>query len=107
MSQVRLNTTQINLLLRSPQGAVVQDLQRRGNRVVNRAKDNLRGAGEPSLKAFEFGNLTNSIKQQFLLVNNLPTVRVGANTYYALWVHEGTRRMRKRPYLFEALNAAR
>jgi hypothetical protein len=108
MSQVRLDTTQLNALLRSPQGPVAQDLLRRGQRVQNAAKNNLRGAGDPSLRAFDTGALTNSIASEFLLINNLPTVRVGANTYYALWIHEGTRRgLRARPYLREALSAAR
>jgi hypothetical protein len=107
MSQVRLDTAQLNALLRSPQGPVAQDLLRRGQRVQNRAKDNLRGAGASGLEAFKFGQLTNSIASEFLLINNLPTVRVGANTYYALWIHEGTRKMRARPYLREALSAAR
>jgi hypothetical protein len=75
--------------------------------VRNRAKDNLRGAGASGLEAFQFGTLTNSITDEFLLINNLPTVRVGTNLYYALWIHEGTRKMRARPYLREALNAAR
>jgi hypothetical protein len=107
MSQVKLNTTALNALLRSPQGAVAQDLLRRGNRVRSRAKDNLRGAGASGLEAFQFGTLTNSITDEFLLINNLPTVRVGTNLYYALWVHEGTRRMKARPYLREALSAAK
>jgi hypothetical protein len=108
MSQVKLDSNQLNALLRSPQGPVAQDLLRRGQRVQNRAKDNLRGAGGADLKAFDTGALTNSIATEFLLINNLPTVRVGANTYYALWIHEGTKKgMRARPYLREALSAAR
>jgi hypothetical protein len=107
MAQVRLNSSQINTLLRSQQGPVAQDLNRRGTRVFNRAKQNLKGEGAPGLRAFQFGTLRNSITTEFLLVNNLPTVRVGANTYYALWIHEGTRKMRARPYLREALSAAR
>jgi hypothetical protein len=107
MAQVRLDSAAINRLLRSPQGDVAKDLIRRGQRVSNRAKQNLRGAGEPRLKAFDTGALTNSIAQEFLVVDGDPVVRVGANTYYALWIHEGTRRMRARPYLREALSAAR
>jgi hypothetical protein len=107
MSQVKLDSAALNALLRSPQGAVAQDLLRRGNRVRNRAKDNLRGAGASGLEAFQFGTLTNSITDEFLLVKNLPTVRVGTNLYYALWIHEGTRRMKARPYLREALSAAK
>ena len=107
MAEVRLDRTALNALLRSPQGSVAQDLIRRGIRVQNRAKQNLAGSGDLRLKAFDTGALTNSITHEFLLVNNDPVVRVGANTYYALWVHEGTRRMRARPYLKEALNAAR
>jgi hypothetical protein len=108
MSQVKLDTAQLNALLRSPQGAVAQDLLRRGQRVENRAKDNLRGAGASGLQAFDTGALTNSITSEFLVINGLPTVRVGTNVYYALWIHEGTRRgMKPRPYLREALNAAK
>jgi hypothetical protein len=107
MAQVRLNSAQLNTLLRSPQGPVAQDLLRRGQRVQNRAKNNLRGAGGSDLKAFDTGALANSIATEFLLINNMPTVRVGANTFYALWVHQGTTRMLPRPYLREALSAAR
>ena len=108
MSQVRLDRNAINSLLRSPTGPVALDLLKRGFRVQNRAKQNLTGAGSPGLRAFDTGALANSITQEFLLVQNNPVVRVGANTYYALYVHEGTRRgLRARPYLKEALSAAR
>ena len=106
MSEVRLNRSELNQLLRSPKGAVAFDLQKRGTRVRNRAKQNLRGAGATGLRAFDTGALTNSISQEFLVVSDQPVVRVGANTYYAVYVHEGTRNMRARPYLREALNAA-
>lgn len=107
MSTVRLDQRAINSLLRSPQGPVAQDLIRRGIRVQNRAKQNLTGAGGQGLRAFDTGALANSITYEFLQVNGNPVVRVGANTYYALWIHEGTRKMRARPYLAEALSAAR
>lgn len=107
MSEVRLNRSELNQLLRSPGGAVAFDLQKRGVRVQNRTRQNLRGAGETGLRAFDTGALTNSISHEFLIVQGFPTVRVGANTYYALWIHEGTSRMKPRPYLREALNAAK
>lgn len=106
MSEVRLNRSELNQLLRSPGGAVAFDLQKRGTRVQNRAKNNLRGEGAVGLRAFDHGTLTGSISKEFLLVKGQPVVRVGANTYYAVYVHEGTRNMRARPYLREALNAA-
>lgn len=107
MAEVRLNQSAINQLLRTQQGPVAQDLIRRGYRVQNRASQNLTGAGAQGLRAFDTGKLTQSISWEFLMMGNDPVVRVGANTYYALFVHEGTRRMRGRPYLREALNAAR
>jgi hypothetical protein len=107
MSQIRIDRSKLDALLKSPQGYVAQDLLRRGNRVRSRAKDNLRGAGAEGLRAWITGDLNKSIEQEFLILNGYPTVRVGANTYYAVWVHEGTRRMKARPYLREALNAAR
>jgi hypothetical protein len=107
MSKIVLNRAELNVLLRSPFGAVAFDLQKRGTRVRNRAKQNLRGAGASGLRAFDTGALTNSVSQEFLLVDGQPVVRVGANTYYAVFIHEGTRKMRARPYLREALNAAR
>lgn len=108
MAQVRLDQQAINRLLRSPQGDVAQDLIRRGFRVKNRAAQNLTGqSGSPGLRAFDTGALTQSLAWEFLIVDGNPVVRVGANTYYALWVHEGTRKMRARPYLRDALDAAR
>ena len=107
MATVRLDQSALNSFLRSPQGPVAQDLIRRGIRVQNRAKQNLAGSGGTGLRAFDTGALANSIAWEFLQVDGNPVVRVGANTYYALWIHEGTRRMRARPYLAEALSAAR
>jgi hypothetical protein len=106
-TSVKLDQAQINALLRSPQGPVALDLLKRGTRVQNRAKNNLRGAGASGLRAFDTGALTNSITKEFLMEGDTPTVRVGTNVYYALWIHEGTRRgLRPRPYLREALTAA-
>jgi hypothetical protein len=106
-TSVKLDQAAINLLLKSPQGAVAQDLIKRGTRVQNRAKNNLRGAGAAGLRAFDTGALTNSITKEVLTESSGPVVRVGTNVYYALWIHEGTRRgLRPRPYLREALTAA-
>lgn len=105
-TQVKLDQAEINALLKSPKGAVAQDLIKRGTRVQNRAKNNLRGAGAAGLRAFDTGALTNSITKELIIESSGPVVRVGANTYYAIMIHEGTSRMRPRPYLREALNAA-
>jgi hypothetical protein len=107
MASVRLDRQELAVLLRGQNGPVVRDLLQRGFRVSNRARQNLRGARSPELKAFDTGALTNSIGQEFLMTGQDPMVRVGANTYYAVYVHEGTRRMTARPYLRDALNAAR
>jgi phage gpG-like protein len=107
VAQVRLDQVEINVLLRSPKGPVAQDLIKRGYRVQNRAKQNLYGAGASGLRALDTGALANSITSEVLVDGGNPIVRVGTNVYYALWIHEGTRRMRARPYLREALNAAR
>lgn len=104
--KLKLNQAAINTLLRSPDGPVAFDLLKRGTRVQNRAKNNLRGAGAAGLGAFDTGALTNSISKELIIESSGPVVRVGANTFYALWIHEGTSRMRPRPYLREALTAA-
>jgi hypothetical protein len=107
VAQFQVDRSELSQLLQSQHGPVVRDLLQRGVRVQNRARQNLRGARGLDLRAFDTGALTNSISQEFLIVDGNPTVRVGANTYYAIYVHQGTRRMRARPYLLDALNAAR
>jgi hypothetical protein len=107
MADVRLDQQAINNLLRSRSGPVVQDLIQLGNKVQTRAKNNLRGSGASGLRAFKNGILRNSIATELRSENGNPVMYVGTKTFYGLWIHEGTRRMRARPYLQEALSVIR
>jgi hypothetical protein len=107
MADVRLDQQAINNLLRSRSGPVVQDLIQLGNKVQTRAKNNLRGSGAPGLQAFDKGILRNSIATELRAENGNMAMFVGTKVYYGLFVHEGTRKMRARPYLKEALSVVR
>ncbi len=84
----RLELGAIRVLLTSPRRGVVQDLLRRGLLVETAAKRNLGGVGGP--QRIDTGRLRASIATQLVYRNGLPTVLVGSNVKYALFVHEGT-----------------
>lgn len=69
-------------IITSPQGPVMLDLMRRGQRVVNRARQ---------LAPVNTGALRASINmEQITSPGGDPAVRVGTNLRYAIYVHEGT-----------------
>jgi hypothetical protein len=84
----RLDPAAIRVLLTSPQRGVVQDLLRRGLLVETQAKRNLGGIGGP--KRVDTGRLRASIATQLVSRNGTPSVIVGTNVKYAMWVHDGT-----------------
>jgi len=84
----RLDPQAIRLLIFSPQGGVARDLLRRGLRVETQAKRNLGGIGGP--KRIDTGRLRASISTNLVTRNGVPTVLVGTNVNYALFVHNGT-----------------
>jgi hypothetical protein len=79
-SRVIINQNEIKALLTSPQGAVVQDLVRRGRNVTNQAKRNA---------PVDTGRLRADISWE-LRHDNVPFIRIGNSVNYALAVHEGT-----------------
>lgn len=84
----QLNLGAVRTLLSSPTGGVVRDLLRRGLLVETQAKRNLGGVGGP--KRIDTGRLRASIATVVVTRNNTPTVLVGTNVNYAMFVHEGT-----------------
>lgn len=80
-----LNKQAMDDLLRSPAGAVANDLNRRALRVVNQAKRNLRAAG-----LIDTGTLLNSITHDISVSRTGLTATVGTNLPYGRYLHEGT-----------------
>jgi len=80
------NFTEIERILKSPQGPVAKDLIKRGLRVESAAKMNL----QKQPKRVDTGRLRSSISTKLLTVSGDLTVRVGTAVRYAAWVHDGT-----------------
>ena len=81
MAVFRLNDAQVQIFMKGSNGLVWQDINRRGNNVLNEAivrcpRNN--------------GTLVQSLKKEMLLVDGQPVARVGSNLKYAVYVHEGT-----------------
>jgi hypothetical protein len=81
MARIVLHQAALKQLLQSPTGDVAKDLNRRAQRVQNRAKQ-LCPTGNGALKA--------SITKEISINNGELVARVGSNLEYALFVHEGT-----------------
>jgi hypothetical protein len=64
----------------SPQGDVMQDLLKRGNRVLNAAR---------RLCPVNTGQLRASLFCEAVTMDGGPAVRIGSNLDYATYVHEG------------------
>lgn len=79
-------------------GAVARDLFRRGKKIERKAKQ---------LCPVDTGRLRTSIHTVTFYANGEPGVRVGSDVNYAGYVHDGTRHMRGRPFLYNAIDAAR
>lgn len=98
------NAAELELLLRSPSGAIAADLLRRGIRVQAAAKNFATGAGGgPHVRT---GRLRSSISTVLGADAESVFCDVGSNVEYAGYVELGTRYMRARPYLRPALPAA-
>jgi hypothetical protein len=81
VATVRLDSAALRQVLAGPAGPVVQDLHRRGNRVLNRAR---------VLCPVDQGQLRASLTMEVISRDGDPVVRVGTNVKHAIWVHEGT-----------------
>lgn len=95
---VQLNQAAIDRLSNSEQSVAVKDAFRRGKKVERKAK---------TLCPVRTGRLRASIDTEVFTTDEGIGVRVGSNVNYAHWVHDGTRRMPARPFLLDALDAAR
>lgn len=82
----KLDPAAIRELLNSPQGPVARDLLRRGQRVINRAKQNL--SSNP--KRVDTGRLRADVHGELLSRSGQLVYRVGTGLKYAVYVHEGT-----------------
>lgn len=80
------------------EGAMARDLWRRGNRVVTQAKRDC---------PVDTGRLRSSIDINLVNRNGSVVIRVGSDVQYARYVNDGTRYMAGRPFLTNALDAAR
>lgn len=103
----RFHDEALRLLLTSD---VVKDLVKRGIRVQNRAKEIARTPppsqpGQPP--SVRTGRLRGSITFRVGIDALSPFVDVGSSVVYAAYVELGTSRMKARPYLRPALEAAR
>jgi HK97 gp10 family phage protein len=95
----------MHAMLHGPNGDVARDILGRCIRVESRAKWYATGnAGGPRVRT---GRLRSSISHQLTMEDGEVTGYVGTNVEYAPFVELGTRRMRARPFLRPALEAAR
>lgn len=128
--RTQLNQKALSVLLTSPQGDVAADLTRRAIRVQSRSRQLLSG---PYAKV-RTGRLRSSITYEILQGSRGLVARIGTNVTYAIYLHEGTRAhgpktarfltwrdpdsgrriftkwvrgIRPRPFLSDALDAAR
>jgi hypothetical protein len=83
MAQIRvvLDPVAIKNLLSNPQGAVYQDMRRRGNAVKREAT---------RLAPKDQGTLKQSMAMEMSVTGDTVVVRVGTNLKYGLYIHEGT-----------------
>jgi phage gpG-like protein len=106
---VKLYPDKLAAVLHGRGGGIARDLSRRGVRVESRAKQ-LCPVGTPEStgkKGYRGGRLRQSITWELGVDAEGLFVDVGTNVEYALFVHDGTRYMQGRPFLTDALVAAR
>ena len=86
MAEVRItyNNSELRQLLSGPSGPVYQDIRRRGNAVLRRARELVPKGGT--------GNLKRSLAVEMSTVGGVPVAKVGSrgNVKYAIFQHEGT-----------------
>lgn len=86
----KLNTVQLNYILKSTAGPVARDLLKRGIRVQSKARRNLGGSTGSGPRRVDTGLLRATISTNLGLRGSELVMRVGSGLYYALWVHDGT-----------------
>jgi len=80
MASIIINEAELRNLLAGNKGAVWQDINRRGNRVLN---------GAISACPYDKGTLRQSLTKEMLTEDGMPVARIGTNIEYAIFVHEG------------------
>jgi len=80
-SSFKIDNQQLAVLLAGPSGPVWGLMARTGNQIQNAAKD---------LCPVDRGRLRQSIRYEVRREGNNPTVVVGTNVQYAIYIHEGT-----------------
>jgi len=70
----------VQFIAESPQGGVMQDMMKRGNRVLNAAR---------RMCPVNTGQLRASLFMEAVTIDGGPAVRIGSNLDYAVYVHEG------------------
>jgi hypothetical protein len=114
--RVILNDAQIAQLMRTPSGPVFEDILRRTKAIERYAKTAPGGYSKPGSLHYTPGRaprrrgmlggaLSNSIKSNIVIEGQDVVGIVSANTKYAKYVHDGTRRMKARPFLVDAIKA--
>lgn len=98
VASVVLRQAELRALLESENGDVGRDLVRRTQRVLNRARDTV---------PVDTGDLKGSLASEIRQESDGLVGRVGTNLIYGRYVNDGTRFMRARPFLTNALEAAR
>lgn len=104
LTRLEWKPVELEKLLNGPNGAVAKDLARRAIRVEAAAKMNASGPPGPNVRT---GRLRNSITWRLMMAPDGLHAIVGSNVHYAPYVELGTSRMRARPFLRPALEAAR
>lgn len=92
----------LDVMLRSQGGSVGQNMLLRGIRVQSEAKRQITALG-----AVDTGRLRASLVVWQQATNEGVQTFVGTNVEYAIYVHNGTRYVRARPFLSLAIHAAR
>lgn len=94
-SEFRLDGAQLGAYMRGTMGPAWQS--------AYRIAENVRGVARSTYVPVKDGKLRASIAVEMRNDNGFPVAYVGSNVEYAVYVHQGTRRMKGRPYLTQAL----
>lgn len=103
MESFRVNSLELEALLRGPHGPIAADLARRAIRVESAAKTNASGRPGPRVIT---GRLRGSITWRLGEDIEGLYAEVGSNVEYALYVEQGTSRSAAYPFLAPSLDAA-
>lgn len=91
------------IVLNQMEGNVEAALQAIGTKAVGMIVRQMQeGYGKPIRQT---GNLMNDVQHE--IVDSQNSVRVGNTLYYGPYVHEGTYKMKGRPYIFDALSGGK